>query len=112
GGRPLALIAVAPVRVRDLAHVDVAAGVHGEAVRRDELVRLESGGAMPEPRQHLTLDAVDAHPRADVRHVVVDAEPAADLPHVETALRSPLEVQPGGSIPALPLPLPPPPPLP
>src|SRR5262249_30643785 len=85
GRRRLVLVAVAPVGEGDLADIDVAARIDGEAVRRHELTRLDAGRTNAQPRQHLALVAVDADPWADVRHVVVDAHAAADLADVKAA---------------------------
>src|SRR2546423_13840942 len=72
----LALVSIAPVRIGHLAHVDVAARVDSEAVRRDELPRLEAGRTLAEAREQLALVAGDADARGGVGHVVVHA-PAA-----------------------------------
>src|SRR3954453_7617918 len=53
--------APAPVGVRHLAHVNVAARIDGQAVRRDELAGLEAGRAIAEAREQVALGAVDAH---------------------------------------------------
>src|SRR5689334_2169465 len=63
--------APSPVGVRDFTHVNVAARVDGETVRRDELARLEPGRAVAQPCLQVALGAVDAHARPDVRHVDV-----------------------------------------
>src|SRR6266850_132628 len=89
--------APAPVGVRHLPHVDVAARVHGQAVRRDELAGLEPGRPIAEPRQQVALGAVDAHARADVRHVDVDSHAAADLADVE-ARGAAVEEEAGGPV--------------
>src|SRR5437899_7206898 len=91
----LALEAIAPVGKRNLADVDVAARVDREPVRRDELTRLESSGALTEPREQVALVAVDAHARSDVGHVVVHAHAAADLADIEAALPAALHVEAG-----------------
>src|SRR5438874_4490813 len=80
--------ATTPVGERDLAHVDVAPRVDGEAVRGDELARLQSGRTLAQPRQSLALAAVDADAGPDVRHVEVDAEAAPDLADVEPSGRA------------------------
>src|SRR5262245_4259545 len=72
GRRSLTLVAVAPVGEGHLTHVDIPARVDGQAVWGDELPDLEPGRPIPQARQQLALAAVDAHPRADVGHVVVD----------------------------------------
>src|SRR5262245_33181248 len=103
GRRRLALVAVAPVRERDLPHVDVAPRIDGQPVRRDELARLQPGRAMAQTRQHLPLGTVDAHPRSDVGHVVVHAHAAADLAHVEARRGPTLQEQARGAMHVVPL---------
>src|SRR5262245_59666792 len=93
--------ATPPVGVRDLSHVDVAARVDGEAMRRDELPGLEPGRPVAEARQQLALGAVNAHPWSDVGHLDVHRYPAADLADVESPVarvtieaRGPVHVDP------------------
>src|SRR4029453_18397030 len=99
----LVLVAIAPVGEGDLADIDVAARIDRQAVRRHELTRLDAGRANAQPRQHLTLVAVDADPRSDVRHVVIDAHAAADLANVEAALGPAFHVEPRRPVHVVPL---------
>src|SRR5262249_20307508 len=96
--RRLVLVAVAPVRERDLADVDVTARVDGESVRGHELPRLEPGRALPQAREHLALRRVDADAWPDIPHVVVDAHTAADLADVEARLGAPRQVESRGTV--------------
>src|SRR5439155_26099248 len=92
-----------PVGVRDLADVDVAARIDGEAVRRDELAELEPGGTIAEAREHLALRRVDADARPDVRQLLVHRHAAARLADVEARLGTAMQVEAGRAMHVVPL---------
>src|SRR5690349_4224835 len=75
--------AAAPIGEGDFADIDVAAGIDGEAVRRDELAGGEPGMLMAEPRQEFALLGVDADPRPATGHVYVDGHVGADLADIK-----------------------------
>src|SRR5438874_10491333 len=86
--------AAAPIGEGDFADIDVAARIHREPVRRDELPRIESGMRMPEPAQQLTVVAVDADPRPAIRQIDVDRHVGPDLADIKSAVLARLHVQP------------------
>jgi hypothetical protein len=57
-----------PIGVGDLGHVDVAAGIDRDAVRRDELAQSLAERLSPEMRQHLALRRHERHPWPEIGH--------------------------------------------
>src|SRR5262245_17735918 len=73
--------------VAHFADVDVAARVDREAVRRDELARLEAGARLAaEARDQLALGVDEREPRPDVRMLAVDRHRRAELANHELRL--------------------------
>src|SRR6516162_233427 len=105
GRKRLAFVAIAPIRERYLADIDITAGIDRQTVRRDELARLETGRAVAEPRQEFALGGIDADARPDIGHVVIDPHAAADLADVEARVAPTLHVKAGRAVHVVPLPL-------
>src|SRR5205085_12377498 len=62
-----------PVGDTDLAHIDVAPAIHGEAMGREKLAHLESWPLFPaEPCDAVALGVDDRQPWAEVRYLEVD----------------------------------------
>src|SRR3954447_12451162 len=87
--------AAAPIGEGDLADIDVAARVDGDAVRRDELAGIEPGMRVAEPRQKLARVGIDADPRAAIRQVDIDRHVGTDLADIHAALFARFEIEPG-----------------
>src|SRR6185503_8364155 len=72
------------IGVAHLAHVDVAAGVDRDAMRRDEFPRLQSGpGLAAEPRDGGALAVHDRQTRADIGHIAVHFHAGPQFPDDE-----------------------------
>src|SRR3984957_2157017 len=75
--------AAAPIGEADLADIDVAAGIHRDAVRRDELAGVEPGMEVAEPGQQFAHMAVDADPGPAIRPLDIDRHVRPDLADIE-----------------------------
>src|SRR5215831_13876902 len=92
-------------RPRHLGHVEVAAGVDGAAVRRDELTGRLASEAIPDPAHQITLARQDAHAISDVGDLRVHGERGAELADVEEIALPAVREHPARPVQVLPLPL-------
>src|SRR5690348_16048076 len=85
--------AAATIGETDLADIDVAVRIDGDAVRRDELAGFEPGMGVAEPRQQPALAGVDADPRPAIRQVDVDRHVWADLADIHAPVLAGFEIE-------------------
>src|SRR5919201_6830609 len=77
-----------------LGDIQIASRVDGAAMRRDELAGLFAGELAAHAAEEIALPGHDAHPRAEVRHVLVDGELRGELAHVELPPVTPIGEEP------------------
>src|SRR4051812_28270512 len=85
-GSRLIRIDLRPRRPRDLADIDVAARIDGDAVRCDELAGIGAGMEIAEPGEDLALVADDADARAEIGHVAIHRLVGAELADIAERL--------------------------
>src|SRR5260221_5417938 len=92
-----------PGRPRDLADIDVAARIDGDAVRGDELAEFDPGMERAEPGEDLALVADDAEARPEIGHVAVDRLVGAELADIAQRLLAARHVEPARTVQVVPL---------
>src|SRR5689334_10606797 len=92
-----------PICPGDLADVNIAARIHREAVRRDELAGGGSADLVTEAADELSTVVDDAHSRSEIRNVAIDRLRRAEFANVADRLMGMGHVEPARAVQVVPL---------
>src|SRR6185437_3671922 len=95
--------AILHLRARDLADIDGARRIDGDAVRRDELARPALAREIADARQKLALVRHDAEARPDARHLLIDLAAGPELADVAHRFRGIGHAEAAGAVDVVPL---------